>query len=99
MGASTPIPSPPPPQWTPMSRRTFYGDSNSFTNYGDFQLIPEVVRYPHFEVPYPQLKRGQQSLGALVAVVRPFRYIYGKVLSTKQCFVYFQKVKSSNTLN
>ena len=40
------------------------------------QLIPEVVRYPHFEVPYPQLKRGQQSLGALVAVVRPFRYIY-----------------------
>ena len=45
-------------------------------NYGDFQLIPEVVRHPHFEVPYPQLKRGQQSLGALVAVVRPFRYIY-----------------------
>ena len=39
-------------------------------------LIPEVVRHPHFEVPYPQLKRGQQSLGALVAVVRPFRYIY-----------------------
>ena len=31
--------------------------------------------YPHFEVPYPQLKRRQQSLGALVAVVRPFRYI------------------------
>ena len=40
------------------------------------KLIPEVVRYPHFEVPYPQLKRRQQSLGALVAVVRPFRYIY-----------------------
>ena len=40
------------------------------------KLIPEVVRHPHFEVPYPQLKRGQQSLGALVAVVRPFRYIY-----------------------
>ena len=47
----------------------------SFTNYGNFQLIPDVVRYPLFEVPYPQLKRGQQSLGALVAVVRPFRYI------------------------
>ena len=41
------------------------------------QLIPEVVRYPHFEVPYPQLKRGQQTLGALVAVVRSFRYMYG----------------------
>ena len=40
------------------------------------QYIPEVVRHPLFEVPYPQLKRGQQSLGALVAVVRPFRYIY-----------------------
>ena len=48
---------------------------SSFTNYGDLQHIPEVVRYPHFEVPYPQLKRGQQSLGALVAVVRSFRYI------------------------
>ena len=48
----------------------------SFTNYGDLQLIPEVVRYPHFEVPYPQLKQGQQSLGALVAVVRPTRYMY-----------------------
>ena len=46
------------------------------TIYGDFQLIPEVVRLPLFEVPYPQLKRGQQSLGALVAVVRLFRYIY-----------------------
>ena len=44
--------------------------------YGDFQLRPEVVRHPHFEVPYPQLKRGQQTLGALVAVVRLFRYIY-----------------------
>ena len=55
---------------------TSYGDSNSFTNYGDLQLIPEVVRHPHFEVPYPQLKRGQQYLGALVAVVRPFRYMY-----------------------
>ena len=43
---------------------------------GDPQLIPEVVRHPHFEVPYPQLKRGQQTLGALVAVVRPFRYMY-----------------------
>ena len=32
-------------------------------------------RHPLFEVPYPQLKRGQQSLGALVAVVRLFRYI------------------------
>ena len=50
--------------------------ANSFTHYGDLQLIPEVVRYPHFEVPYPQLKRGQQSLGALVAVVRSSRYIY-----------------------
>ena len=29
-----------------------------------------LEEYPHFEVPYPQLKRGQQSLGALVAVVR-----------------------------
>ena len=47
-----------------------------FTKYGDSHPIPEVVRYPHFEVPYPQLKRGQQTLGALVAVVRPFRYIY-----------------------
>ena len=44
--------------------------------YGDFKLKPEVVRPPHFEGPYPQLKRGQQHLGALVAVVRPFRYIY-----------------------
>ena len=52
------------------------GDFNFFTNNDDLQLIPEVVRYPHFEVPYPQLKRGQQSLGALVAVVRSFRYIY-----------------------
>ena len=33
-------------------------------------LKPEVVRHPHFEVPYPRLKRGQQTLGALVAVVR-----------------------------
>ena len=40
------------------------------------KLIPEVVRHPHFEVPYPQLKRGQQTLGALVAVVRLFRYMY-----------------------
>ena len=47
-----------------------------FINYGDLQLRPEVVRHPHFEVPYPQLKRGQQTLGALVAVVRLFRYIY-----------------------
>ena len=45
---------------------------------GNF-IIPEVVRHPHFEVPYPQLKRGQQSLGALVAVVRPFRYIYAPI--------------------
>ena len=37
--------------------------------------IIEVVRHPHFEVPYPQLKRGQQTLGALVAVVRSNRYI------------------------
>ena len=36
--------------------------------------------HPHFEVPYPQLKRGQQTLGALVAVVRPFRYIYSPFL-------------------
>ena len=43
----------------------------------DFKrLNPKVVRYPHFEVPYPLLKRGQQSLGALVAVVRSFRYMY-----------------------
>ena len=28
-------------------------DFKFFTNYGDLQLIPEVVRYPHFEVPYP----------------------------------------------
>ena len=33
------------------------------------RLIPEVVRHPH-------LKRGQQFLGALVAVVRSIRYIY-----------------------
>ena len=49
---------------------TFYG------LYFSQKLTPEVVRYPHFEVPYPQLKRGQQSLGALVAVVRSSRYIY-----------------------
>ena len=49
---------------------------NRIINNGNSQLLPEVVRYPHFEVPYPQLKRRQQSLGALVAVVRPFRYIY-----------------------
>ena len=42
-------------------------------------IIPEVVRHPHFEVPYPQLKRGQQSIGALVAVVRLFRYIYAYI--------------------
>ena len=41
-----------------------------------WQLIPEVVLHPHFEVPYPQLKRGQQTVGALVAVVRSNRYIY-----------------------
>ena len=44
--------------------------------YGDFLTDTEVVQHPHFEVPYPQLKRGQQTLGALVAVVRSFRYIY-----------------------
>ena len=50
-------------------------------HYGDFKLKPEVVRPPHFEGPYPQLKRGQQHLGALVAVVRPFRYIYRRICS------------------
>ena len=35
----------------------------------------KLLLYPHFGVPYPQLKRGQQSLGTLVAVVRLFRYI------------------------
>ena len=63
-----------------------FGDSNSFINYGDLQLRPEVVRHPHFEVPYPQLKRGQQSLGALVAVVRPFRYINYKLISLLTCW-------------
>ena len=44
--------------------------------YSQSIVIPEVVRHPHFEVPYPQLKRGQQILGALVAVVQSFRYIH-----------------------
>ena len=35
----------------------------------------EVVWHPHLEVPYPHLKRGQQTLGTLVAVVRSNRYI------------------------
>ena len=53
--------------------------------------VTEVVRYPHFEVPYPQLKRGQQSLGALVAVVRSFRYINYDESKYKQ-FQYVRKV-------
>ena len=39
------------------------------------KLNLEVVRHPLFEVPYSHLKRGQQTLGALVAVVRSNRYI------------------------
>ena len=47
------------------------------TKYGDFpKLNLEVVRHPLFEVPYPHLKRGQQTLGALVAVVRSNRYMH-----------------------
>ena len=49
----------------------------------NFNVLIEVVRHPHFEVPYPQLKRGQQSLGALVAVVRLFRYIHTCYSSVK----------------
>ena len=78
--------------------KNLYKDRNNlktnitFINYGDFQIRPEVVRHPHFEVPYPQLKRGQQSLGALVAVVRPFRYIYCFFLNTP--FEYTEDPKS-----
>ena len=53
-----------------MNVTSFVSHISCFINYGDLQLRPEVVRHPHFEVPYPQLKRGQQTLGALVAVVR-----------------------------
>ena len=28
-------------------------------NYGDLQLIPEVVQFPHFKVPYPKPNGGQ----------------------------------------
>ena len=37
-------------------------------------------RLEEYSQSIPQLKRGQQTLGALVAVVRPFRYIYGWLL-------------------
>ena len=30
-------------------------------NYGDLQLIPEVVQYPHFEVPYP-ISNGDNNI-------------------------------------
>ena len=44
--------------------------------------------HPHFEVPYPQLKRGQQLLGALVAVVRslPLHKFIG--ISARSCHFY-----------
>ena len=50
------------PKWVyGMNIRITHIDVTSFSNIWRFN---------------PQLKRGQQYLGALVAVVRPFRYIY-----------------------
>ena len=59
-----------------MTELWFKYDQNFFT-----MMNVDMVRcchniYPQFEVPYPQLKRGQQTLGTLVAVVRSYRYIY-----------------------
>ena len=42
----------------------------------------KIRKNVYFEVPYPQLKRGQKTLGALVAVVQPFRYIYYNIVET-----------------